>query len=82
MTRARRGATEWLFFATVFTVTFAKLHWSIGGDLSLSDVLTALFLVAFVLRRLERWDGRFARPAGAMFAFFAAQLSPGGAPSS
>jgi len=74
MTRARRGATEWLFFATVFTVTFAKLHWSIGGDLSLSDVLTALFLVAFVLRRLERWDGRFARPAGAMFAFFVAFL--------
>ena len=42
------GATEWLFFATVFTVTFAKVHWAIGGDLSLSDVLTALFLVAFV----------------------------------
>jgi hypothetical protein len=66
----RRGATEWLFFATVFTVTFAKVHWAIGGDLSLSDVLTALFLVAFVIRRLERWDGRFARPAGATFAFF------------
>jgi len=69
-----RGATEWLFFATVFTVTFAKVHWAIGGDLSLSDVLTALFLVAFVTRRLERWDGRFARPVGATFAFFVAFL--------
>ena len=69
-----RGATEWLFFATVFTVTFAKVHWAIGGDLSLSDVLTALFLVTFVTRRLERWDGRFARPAGATFAFFVAFL--------
>ncbi len=69
-----RGATEWLFFATVFTVTFAKVHWAIGGDLSLSDILTGLFLVAFVTRRLERWDGRFSRPAGATFAFFVAFL--------
>jgi O-antigen ligase len=68
------GVTEWLFFATVFTVTFAKLHWALAGDLSLSDVLTALFLVAFVVRRLERWDGRFARPAGVTFAFFVAFL--------
>jgi O-antigen ligase len=70
----RRSATEWLFFATVFTVTFAKIHWAIGGDLSLSDVLTALFLVAFVIRRLERWDGRFARVTAAVFAFFVAFL--------
>ncbi len=67
---AKRAATEWLFFATIFTVTFAKIHWSIGGDLSLSDVLTALFLVAFLIRRLERSDGRFAKPAGATFIFF------------
>ncbi len=66
--------TEWLFFATVFTVTFAKVHWAVGGDLSLSDVLTGLFLVAFAVRRLERWDSRFARPAGVTFAFFVAFL--------
>ena len=69
-----RGATEWLFLTTVFTVTFAKVHWAIGGDLSLSDVLTALFLVAFVLRRLERRDGRFARATGVVFVFFVAFL--------
>ena len=68
--RGVRGTTEWLFFATVFTVTFAKVHLAIGGDLSLSDVLTALFLVAFAVRRLERHDGRFARPAAVTFAFF------------
>jgi O-antigen ligase len=67
-------ATEWLFLATVFTVTFAKVHWAIGGDLSLSDVLTALFLVAFVLRRLERRDGRFARATAIVFLFFVAFL--------
>jgi O-antigen ligase len=70
----RRSVTDWLFFATIFTVTFAKVHWAIGGDLSLSDVLTALFLVAFALRRLERWDGRFARPTAAAFTFFVAFL--------
>jgi O-antigen ligase len=70
----RRSLTDWLFFATVVTVTFAKVHWAIGGDLSLSDVLTALFLVAFVVRRLERWDGRFARATAIVFAFFVAFL--------
>jgi len=72
--KPRAGATEYLFFATVFTVTFAKVHWAIVGDLSLSDVLTALFLVAFAVRRLERWDGRFARPVAVAFAFFIAFL--------
>ena len=61
---------EALFFATVFTVTFAKIHWALAGDLSLSDVLTAVFLVAFVIRRYERSDWRFARPAAITFAFF------------
>jgi O-antigen ligase len=71
---SRRGVTDWLFFATVFTVTFAKVHWAIGGDLSLSDVLTGIFLAGFAIRRLERWDGRFARPAAVTFAFFVAFL--------
>jgi O-antigen ligase len=70
----RLSLTEWFFFATVFTVTFAKVHWALAGDLSLSDVLTAVFLVAFVIRRVERSDGRFARPAAVMFAFFVAFL--------
>jgi O-Antigen ligase len=70
VSRQRLALTEAFFFATVFTVTFAKIHWALAGDLSLSDVLTAVFLVAFVIRRLERADGRFARPAAVMFAFF------------
>ncbi len=74
MTTGRRSLMELLFFATVFTVTFAKIHWAIAGDLSLSDVLTAVFLVAFVVRRHERSDGRFARPAALMFGFFVAFL--------
>jgi O-antigen ligase len=71
----RQPIVEALFFATVFTVTFAKIHWSVGGDLSLSDVLTVLFLIAFALGRIERMDGRFARPAAVTFAFFLAFLA-------
>ena len=71
----RQPIVDGLFFATVFTVTFAKIHWSVGGDLSLSDVLTVLFLIAFALGRIERMDGRFARPAAVTFAFFLAFLA-------
>lgn len=70
----RVSVTEALFFATVFTVTYAKLHWSVAGDLSLSDILTGAFLLAFAIRRFERSDGRLARPAVAMFGFFVAFL--------
>ena len=74
MTR-RQPIVDALFFATVFTVTFAKIHWAVGGDLSLSDVLTVLFLLAFALGRIERLDGRFARSAAVTFAFFIAFLA-------
>ena len=47
MISRRQPLVDGLFFATVFTVTFAKIHWNVGADLSLSDVLTVLFLVAF-----------------------------------
>jgi hypothetical protein len=32
--------TRFLFLATIFCVTFEKVHWSIGGTLTLADVLT------------------------------------------
>ncbi len=73
--RVRQPVTDAFFFATVFTVTFAKVHWNVAGDLSLSDVLTALFLAAFAVNRFERLDGRFARCAAVTFAFFLAFLA-------
>ncbi len=73
MTRPGR-ATDVLFFATVFTVTFAKLQWELAGTLSLSDVLTALFLVVFVGSRLASGDRRFAYGATIAAGFFAAFL--------
>jgi hypothetical protein len=69
MTR-RQPVAEGLFFATVATVTFAKLQWELAGALSLSDVLTALFLVVFAFGRLERLDGRFARASAIALLFF------------
>ena len=63
-----------LFFLTVLTVTFAKVQWQVAGTLSLSDVLTALFLIGFALNRVERLDGRFSRCAAISFAFFVAFL--------
>jgi O-antigen ligase len=43
---ARRWS-EGLFLATLFCVTFEKVHWEVGGSLSLADVLTVFFLGAF-----------------------------------
>jgi O-antigen ligase len=46
-----------LFLATVFSVTFEKLHWEIAGAVSLADVLALAFLAAFAAgapRRLPR----------------------------
>src|SRR6185436_17281031 len=63
---------EGLFLATVFSVTFAKLQWEVAGTLSLSDVVTGLFLLAFLVYRVERFDGRLERAAVIALAFFVA----------
>ena len=70
----RQPILDALFFLTVLTVTFAKVQWQVAGTLSLSDVLTALFLIGFALNRVERLDGRFSRCAAISFAFFVAFL--------
>jgi O-antigen ligase len=41
-------ATSFLFLASVFCVTFEKVHWNVAGSVSLADVLALLFLAAFV----------------------------------
>jgi hypothetical protein len=74
-TGTRTPIVDVLFFASIFTVTFAKIQWEFAASLSLSDVLTALFLIAFGLHRLERFDGRFTRCAAITFAFFLAFLA-------
>jgi len=71
VTSARPGpVVDALFFATVFTVTFAKLQWNLGDTLSLSDVLTALFLIAFAGARLGTGDRKLAWGAAVAALFF------------
>jgi len=59
--RARGGPTSLFFLATVFTVTFEKVHWQVAGTVELPDVLAILFLLGFSLDRAARSDGRVPR---------------------
>jgi hypothetical protein len=61
-----------LFLATVLTVTFHKLQWELAGSLTLSDVLTSVFLVLFVWVRFEQGDVRLTRTAAVAFGFLLA----------
>ncbi len=49
-----RRVTSFLFLASVFCVTFEKVHWNIAGNVSLADVLAIGFLIAFVAGT-RRW---------------------------
>jgi O-antigen ligase len=64
---ARRWA-EGLFLATLFCVTFEKVHWNVGGSISIADLLTIAFLVAFAFSL----SSRVPRTAAIVLAFFAA----------
>ena len=50
-------------------MTFHKLQWELAGSLTLSDVLTSIFLVLFAWDRFERGDGRLTRTAVVALAF-------------
>jgi O-antigen ligase len=67
-------AIDGLFLATILLVTFAKIHWELAADLSLADVLTAVFLAVFVWDRVERADGRFTRTSMVAVGFLLAFL--------
>ena len=70
----RRRLTDALFLATLFCVTFEKVHWEVAGTVSLADVLTLLFLVAFAADRIAHADGRVPRSDLVLFAFLGAFL--------
>jgi O-Antigen ligase len=62
--------TGGLLLATLFAVTFEKVHWSLGADLGLADILTILFLLAFVATS----RGPVPRTTAIVLGFFAAFL--------
>ena len=60
-----------LFLATLFCVTWEKVHWNVAGAVGIADVLTILFLVAFAVE----WSGpRFPRTTVTVLAIFAGLL--------
>jgi O-antigen ligase len=69
-TIASTRVTAFLLFATLFSVTFEKVHWNISGSLGLADVLTVLFLLAFALTS----RGAMPRTTAILLGFFAAFL--------
>jgi O-Antigen ligase len=61
--------TRFLFFATVFSVTFEKVHWNVAGTVSLADVLAIGFLVMWTLERLAARDRRLPRTSVVVICF-------------
>jgi O-antigen ligase len=65
---------EFLFLATVFTITFEKLHWETGVTVNLADVLATLFVTGYVATRIADGDGWLPRTAFVATAFAGAFL--------
>jgi len=62
--------TSGLFLATVFCVTFEKVHWNVAGAVGLADVLAIGFLVSFAFEA----RARVPRTTGVVLGFVAAFL--------
>jgi O-antigen ligase len=63
--------TGTLFLATLFCVTWEKVHWEVAGSVGISDVLTILFLIAFALE----WGRlRFPRTTATVLGIFVVLL--------
>jgi hypothetical protein len=67
--------TAFLFLATVFCVTFEKLHWELAGTVSLADVLTILFLFSFAADRVATGNWSVGRTAAVVLVFGGAFLA-------
>jgi hypothetical protein len=61
--------TAFLFLATLFVVTFEKVHWEIAGSVGLADVFALLFVLAFVAGRRLDADSRLPPTAAAAVLF-------------
>ena len=60
-----------LLLATLFCVTWEKVHWNVAGAVGISDILATVFLAAFALE----WGApRFPRTTVAVLGIFAGLL--------
>jgi O-antigen ligase len=64
--------TSFLFLASVFCVTFEKIHWNPIGSVGIADVFAILFLVSFAVTT-RRWN--VPRTTAVLLGFFAVFLA-------
>ncbi|MFN2468584.1 MAG: O-antigen ligase family protein [Gaiellaceae bacterium] len=67
-----RKVTDFLFLATVFSVSFEKIHWDIAGSVNLPDVLGSLFLAAWLAGRVGYRRRPLPRSEAVLIGFLAA----------
>jgi hypothetical protein len=67
-----RRLTSFLFLASVFCVTFEKVHWTPIGSVGIADVFAILFLASFALTT-RKW--RVPQTTAVLLAFFAVFLA-------
>jgi hypothetical protein len=66
-----RQVTSFLFLASVFCVTFEKVHWTFAGTVGIADFLAIGFLIAFVAGTKRFW---VPQTTAILLGFFAAFL--------
>src|SRR5439155_1368085 len=66
---ARSRLADFLFLATIFSVSFQNVYWNVAGRVNLADVLALLFIVAFLADRISARDGRIPPTTVAVLAF-------------
>jgi O-antigen ligase len=66
--------TRFFFLATVFSVTFEKVNWSVAGSVSLADILAIGFIVSYACDRITRGDARMPRTVQVVALFLLAFL--------
>jgi len=68
---SRERIATGLFFASLFVSTFEKVHWSVAGQIGVNDIVTILFVLAFLSLERER-EQPFPRTSAIVLGFFAA----------
>ncbi|MCC6224116.1 MAG: O-antigen ligase family protein [Thermoleophilia bacterium] len=69
---SRTAAVDALLYASVFTITFAKVRWAAGAaDINISDITASLFVLAFAAARAARRDSRVPRTVAVLLGFLA-----------
>jgi O-antigen ligase len=64
---------DFLFLATIFSVSFQNVYWNVAGRVNLADVLALLFIAAFLAGRISERD-RLVPPTTIVVLGFAAAL--------